>query len=132
MKTIQYIATIAMLALGQSAFSASSTNGTMPHWLVGFWVQTIDEDGKPRDDTLEFKSDGTIVNYGPTCERAPAGEIHIYRGNVYATYVARKGIISIVLVPSKDQKHLTMTSVRTGNNAVYEPSPIAACIPAKG
>jgi len=132
MKPIQIFATVATLAMGQSAFSASSTQGTMPRWLVGFWVQTVDEDGKPRDDTLEFKADGTVISYGPTCERAPPGEIHIHRGNIYATYVARKGIISIVLAPSKDLKHLTMTSVRTGNNAVYEPSSVAACVPAKG
>ncbi|MBS0172924.1 MAG: hypothetical protein JSR64_02675 [Nitrospira sp.] len=131
MKPIQAIAVLAVMTLSQLALASSSTQTQVPRWLVGFWVQTVDEDGKPRTDTLEFKSDGAVVEHGPSCQRLPAGAIHIYHGNIYATFVIRKGPIAIVLVPSKDLKHLTWTSYATGNNAVFEPSKVASCVPAK-
>lgn len=95
---------------------------TWPRWPVGFWVQTLDEDGHSRDETLRFLGDGSVVIYGPSCQMSPAGGYHVYGGKVYATFRVPKGFVSAVYVPSKDRRRLTYTSPRTGNNSVYTPA----------
>ena len=102
----------------------------VPAWLVGYWVQVVDEDGRPGDDTLRFRKDGSVVVYGPKCQELPPSEFHLHTGNIYATFETPKGLVSAVYVPSQKHQRLTFTSPRTGNNAVYAPA--KGCIPVGG
>lgn len=88
-------------------------------WFVGFWNMTADEDGTP-SDTMEFRADGSYVNYGYQCRQATA-KYHVIAGDIYVTHeVPGKGPIALVFRPSRDRTKLTYTSPRTRNNAVYE------------
>jgi hypothetical protein len=122
MKTIVQIFIVAAALTGSFARAEET-----PHWLVGFWTQVVDEDGRAGDETLLFRRDGSVAVYGSKCQEFPAGTFHLYKGNVYATFKAPKGLVSAIYVPSKNHDHLTFTSPRTGNNAVYAPA--TGCIP---
>lgn len=102
----------------------------VPAWPIGFWAQVLDEDGLPDDDTLQFRMDGSFVVYGSKCQEFPAGEFHLHKGNIYATFKTPKGLVSAVYVPSQQHQRLTFTSPRTGNNAVYAPA--RGCTPVGG
>ncbi|WP_157616974.1 hypothetical protein [Rhodanobacter sp. Soil772] len=102
----------------------------VPAWAEGFWAQVVDEDGRPGDDTLKFRKDGSFVVYGSKCQEFPVGEFHLYKGNIYATFKTPKGLVSAVYIPSKKHQRLTFTSPRTGNNAVYAPA--KGCTPVGG
>jgi hypothetical protein len=128
MKNITAIITLSSL-LCAGCVNAAPTD-KMPSWSVGYWAQTQDEDGRPGDDTLEIRPDGAVISYDANCNALAAGTLHLHNGNFYATWIARKGPISMIYAPSADHKSLTFTSPRTGNNAVYEPA--SSCIPAEG
>jgi hypothetical protein len=102
----------------------------VPAWAVGFWAQVLDEDGRPGDDTLQFRKDGTFVVYGSKCQQFPVGYFHLHQGNIYATFKTPKGLVAAVYVPFQQHQRLTYTSPRTGNNAVYAPA--KGCVPAGG
>jgi hypothetical protein len=124
-------AAVILLAVTFSAVSArASGQSEVPAWLVGYWAQVADEDGSPGDDTLEIRADGSVISYTRKCVALPTGELHLYRGNGYVTYTTRKGLISLLFVPSSDHKTLTFTSVRTGNNSVYALA--KSCTPVEG
>jgi hypothetical protein len=120
---------LALLVTSCAAVSSACAKDTAPTWLVGYWIQTADEDGEPYDDTLEFRRDGTFVSYSKTCNQIVAS-FHLTNGNVYVTAPTKKGKVSLLYVPSQDHKRLVLTSVRTANNAVYEPqAKSAGCVP---
>ena len=101
-------------------------------WLVGFWTQTVDEDGKPLDETIEFREDGTVITYSASCDPLFTNTFHIHKDKVYLTAQTPKGFVSLLFIPTMDHKHLTMTSVRTANNAVYErASRTVGCVTAR-
>jgi hypothetical protein len=80
---------------------------------------TEDEDGTP-SDTIEFRADGSYVNYGYGCRLASA-KYHVGAEDIYVTHeIPGKGPIALVFRPTKDRTKLTYTSPRTRNNAVYE------------
>ncbi len=97
-------------------------------WLVGFWAQIVDEDGRPLDDTIEFRGNGTAVHYSPACEVVATTNYHVKGHMVFVTAQVRKGFISVVYVPNEAHTQLTMTSPRTANNALYERRH-ARCVP---
>jgi hypothetical protein len=111
-----------------SANSAWATQ--VSTWPAGFWVQVRDEDGRAGDETLRFGNDGLVVVYGSKCQELPAGEFHLHKGNVYATFKAPRGLVSVVYAPSQRNQRLTFTSPRTGNNSVYAPA--KGCTPVAG
>jgi hypothetical protein len=115
-------------ALGLTSIAcARDDNG----WLVGLWTQTVDEDGKPFDDTVEFRSDGTSIHYDATCQRRFHTTYHFHDGKIYVTAEAKKGFISLLFAPTSDHKQLVFTSPRTGNNAYYVRSAAGtSCVPA--
>ena len=122
---------IALTFMLSSCIGASCARADqVPAWTVGFWTQIVDEDGRPGDDTLKFRKDGSFVVYGSKCQQFPVGEFHLYKGNIYATFKTPKGLVSAVYVSSQNNKRLTFTSPRTGNNAVYAPA--KGCIPVDG
>jgi hypothetical protein len=128
MKTI--FATLIASSLFAIGCARAERAAAVPSWAVGYWAQVQDEDGMPGDETLEIRADGTVVVHGPACHALPPGTLHLNNGNLYATWLAPKGPISLVYVPSVDHKSLRFTSPRTGNNAVYAPA--ATCSPAEG
>jgi hypothetical protein len=118
--------------VASSLLAASACARQSSDWLVGYWAQTLDEDGKPFDDTIEFRADGTAISYDAACEPVFENTFHIHQDKVYVTARTRKGFVSLLFVPTQDHGQLTMTSVRTANNAVYSRSaPNVGCIPAK-
>ena len=75
-------------------------------WFVGFWKMTADEDGTP-SDTMEFRADGTYVNYGYKCV-ASSAKYHLYSQDIYVTVeIEGKGPVAIIFRPSSDKKRLT-------------------------
>jgi len=125
MRTATIILILSSLLCTDSARAAQA-----PAWLIGYWAQVADEDGRPGDDTLRFRKDGFVVVYGPKCQALPPSGFHLNKGNIYATFETPKGLISAVYVPSQNHQRLTFTSPRTGNNAVYAPA--KRCIPVDG
>ena len=121
-----------LLTVCVSSSACAKASDTGANWLTGFWAQVIDEDGKPFDDTIEFRSDGTAVSYLANCDVLAKSLYHVHDGKVYVTARVRKGFVSLLFVPSDDRKQLVFTSVRTANNAIYERSQEGAgCIPAR-
>ncbi|MGY3265576.1 hypothetical protein [Lysobacter sp. HA35] len=104
------------------ACNAQIPEAGLPKWVVGYWVQTQDEDGAPGDDGVEFWADGTVTVYDAKCGTLSPGTAHFHDGLLYSTFVARKGPISLLYAPTADHKQLVLTSIRTGNNATYERS----------
>lgn len=88
-------------------------------WFVGFWTMTHDEDGTP-PDTMEFRADGTYINYGYRCSGVAKTKYHVYAGDIYVTFeVEGKGPIAIVFRQNSDRTQLTFTSPRSRKNATY-------------
>lgn len=116
MKSIHIFAAAATLSLTFGAHAGDKSTS----WVTGAWTATSDEDGTPAD-FMEFRADGTYVNYGFDCSVASEMPFHGHAGDIYVTSeVLGKGPISIVFRPSQDKSKLTYTSPRTRNNAVYE------------
>lgn len=119
------------LVMSCAVVSSACANDLAPNWIVGYWIQTADEDGQPFDETLEFRRDGTFVSYSKSCDQIVVAKFHIHNGDVYVTAPTKKGKVSLLLMPSPDHKRLVLTSVRTANNAVYEsPTKTTGCVPA--
>jgi hypothetical protein len=131
MSNVAIMKIVSLTLLFSGLIGAGCARATQaPAWAVGFWAQVLDEDGRPGDDTLHFREDGTLVVYGSKCQQFPAGEFHLYQGNIYATFKTPKGLVAAVYVPSQQHQRLTFTSPRTGNNAVYAPA--KGCVPVGG
>lgn len=95
--------------------------------MAGVWTATSDEDGTPAD-VMEFRADGTYINYGINCAVSGKSPFHVYAGDIYVTSeIPGKGPVSVVFRPSADKTKLTYTSPRTRNNAIYERLPSNPC-----
>jgi hypothetical protein len=131
MKQLQIVIALSLLAASRTMGEPCPKEQSVPPWLVGLWEQTGDEDGRPFDDTLQFSEDGAMRVFSSNCRSFRPGSVHYYQGYVYVTHmIPGKGPVSVVLSPGSDGKRLTMTSMRTGHNAVYERSRYSACVPA--
>ena len=131
MQLLRISAHLLLAAFISTSALAKSSQGDHD-WPIGFWAQVADEDGEPLDDTIEFRSDGTTVHYLANCDVLAKSRYHIHDGKIYDTAQVRKGFVSLLFVPSLNHRQLVFTSVRTGNNAVYERSKTGVgCIPAK-
>jgi hypothetical protein len=111
-----------------AAFPASAVDALnpLPSWAIGFWQGFFDEDSPSGPfDYMEFRSDGTVKQYGYCRDGQPTGggvsKYHLSDGDIYVTAeIAGKGPVAIIFRPNSAKTKLTYTSPRTRNNAVYE------------
>lgn len=117
---MKHLLRIAIVALSFALLSWHAT--ALPSndpWPVGFWKMIHDEDGSP-SDTMEFRSDGTYVNYGSQCRMTQA-KYHVHSMDIYVTAeIPAKGPIALVFRPNAERTRLVYTSPRTAKNATYE------------
>jgi hypothetical protein len=105
---------------------AADTLNPVPSWAIGFWHGILDEDSPSGPfDYMEFRSDGTVKQYGYCRGGEPTGgevsQFHLSGGDIYLTAeIAGKGPVALVFRPNSAKTRLTYTSPRTRNNAVYE------------
>ncbi len=123
MKTaLHTTAALAFALLSVGAAATSQVDG----WPIGFWGMIEDEDGSPAD-TMEFRADGTYINYGSRC-RVSRARYHVFGGDIYVTAeIAGKGPIALVFRPTAERTRLVYTSPRTAKNAIYERVQIRPC-----
>jgi hypothetical protein len=110
------------------ATGAVAINDQSVQWMVGFWRLTADEDGPPSGNFMEFRPNGTSLLHDRSCALFLTTKFHLFEGDIYQTYeVPGKGPVGEIFRPNSDHTHLTFTSIRTKNNAVYERA--TRCVP---
>ena len=124
-----FIILVFCFALTATSALAQGLSRTTPNWATGFWRLTDDEDQLGISDVVEFRADGSWINYTPRCGTSK-GQYLVHGNDLVMLREIKKGGVALVFRPNSDRTKLVFTSPRTQNNSIYtkvlSPSPCRA------